>query len=390
MTTFAVLGLGLMGRAICYDLLLSDPNHIVIGFDRDKTSRTRAMKEFDSFGERFSTVELELSTEDNPESHFLVNIFRSSNVIVAFGAIDYKFNLFLTGVCIAAGCSFVDLGGNPNVVQSQRQLQDAAQDAQVTIIPDLGLAPGMVNIVAAARMRDFQTLYECHLRVGGLPQQPKTLLKYQLVFAVRGLTNEYLEDAVILRDGRITTIPSLTGNEPLTFPDPWGELEAFNTGGGSGGLPYLFEGKVPSLTYKTIRYQGHVRYFILLKDLGLLSSQYPPSPTISPRELVEFGLEQYLPRNEPDVVLARISIHGKIEGKRQTRVYQLIDLMDPKTGHSAMARTTAYPTSIIGQYIANETISTPGVLYGEEAVPIKAFLDDLSRRQIKFETIRNQ
>ncbi|MFW9778899.1 MAG: saccharopine dehydrogenase family protein [Candidatus Heimdallarchaeota archaeon] len=387
MPTFAVLGLGLMGQAICHDLLMSDPEYNVIGFDRDKTTRTNAMNKFSSFKERFSTIELNLSAQDDPESHFLKNVFRSSEVAVAFGAIDYQFNPFLTKLSINAGCSFIDLGGNSNIVQAQRQLHRAAETARVTIIPDLGLAPGMVNIVAAGWMREFQTLHECHLRVGGLPQRPGNLLKYQKVFSIRGLTNEYLEDAVILRNGRMTTVPALTGEEHLSFPKPWGDLEAFHTGGGSGGLPKLYEGKIQHLTYKTIRYPGHFQYFILLKELGLLASQFPPDPTISPREVLEFGLEQYLPSNAPDAVLVQITITGIREGARQTRTYQLIDQMDPKTGYSAMARTTAFPTSIIGQYIAKGILNTPGVLYAEEAIPIEVFLNDLEQRQIKFEMI---
>lgn len=374
-----------MGRSICHDLLTSNPEHAVLGFDRDKITRTKAMTKFASYKERFSTHELNLSADDKPASHFLVTIFQSSNTTVVFGAIDYQFNLFLTKLCISAECSFVDLGGNPNVVQAQRQIHHTAQDAQVTIIPDLGLAPGMVNIVAAAKMREFETLHESHLRVGGLPQQPKTLLKYQQVFSVRGLTNEYMEDAVIIRNGRKTTVPALTEHESLSFPQPWGNLEAFHTSGGSGGLPDLFEGKIQHLTYKTIRFPGHVRYFIFLKHLGLFAPQFSPDPTVSPRELVEFGLERYLPKNDPDVVLVRISISGLIDGNQQTHIYQLIDLMDPSTGHSAMARTTAYPTSIIGQFIAKGIIKTPGVLYGEEIIPIKAFLHDLTQRQIQFD-----
>lgn len=374
-----------MGRTICHDLLTSNPNHVVVGYDRAKAARNQAETRFASFGERFSTSVLTLSIEEKPENHSLNDKFRLANINVVFGAIDYKFNLFLSKICLAAECSFVDLGGNPSVVQAQRALHHEAQDAKVVIIPDLGLAPGMVNIIAAAKMKDFEILNDCHLRVGGLPQEPRTLLKYQRVFSIRGLTNEYLEDAVIIRDGKRTIVPSLTGTESLSFPEPWGNLEAFHTGGGSGGLPYLLEGKIQNLTYKTIRFPGHVQYFVLMKELGLFSSQFPPNPTISPRNIVEYGLERYLPRNAPDAVLVRITINGIKRGEKQTNTYQLIDLLDPVTGHSAMARTTAYPTSIIGQYIAKGTIANPGVQYAEEVVPIDAFQADLEQRRIQFE-----
>ncbi|MHA1444937.1 MAG: saccharopine dehydrogenase family protein, partial [Candidatus Hodarchaeales archaeon] len=201
MVNYAVLGLGMMGSAICYDLLTHDPSSQVFGFDKDLEVHKKQKMKFKSFEKRFHTFSLDLNLKDSQEAHILRKILTEYNISVVFGAIDYKFNYWLTKLCVLVGCSFVDLGGNPKVVQEQRSLESEAQNANVTIIPDLGLAPGVINIIAAYGMRKFDSIKECHLRVGGLPQEPKTILKYQQVFSIRGLTNEYLEDARIVRNG---------------------------------------------------------------------------------------------------------------------------------------------------------------------------------------------
>ena len=266
MKSFAVLGLGLMGRAICYDLLSFAQNHKVYGFELNDTRRKELEKEFSAFKDRFSAKKLSLEMKPDLTSESLVRELQELDVKVVFGAIDYEYNEYLTKVCISAGCSFVDLGGNPEIVQKQQQLNEQAKKAQVTIIPDLGLAPGMAGIIAASVMQEFSHLQECHIRVGGLPQEPKTILNYQQVFSIRGLTNEYLEDAIVIRDSKIATVESLTEIEELDFPKPWGKLEAFQTSGGTSNLPRIYEGKINELTYKTIRFPGHCQFFKFLKD----------------------------------------------------------------------------------------------------------------------------
>ncbi len=388
MPNYAVLGLGLMGSALCYDLLTYDPTSQVYGFDKEPKQREKQKIKLRNFEKRFHVENLDLNEKNQQK---LKQVLIENEIAVVFGAVDYKFNFGLTKICMEASCSFVDLGGNPSVVQKQQTMDKEAKKAEVTIIPDLGLAPGMVNIVAAHGMRKFDSLDECHLRVGGLPQEPKTILNYQQVFAIRGLTNEYLEDAKVIEDGTLKNIPSLTDIEKISFPKPWGELEAFNTSGGISSLPDIFEGSIKQLTYKTIRFPGHAQFFSFLKEFGLLSSEdFPLNPGVSPREVIEYYLVKNLPQNQPDAVLARITILGKINNQVRTHVYQLIDLYDTKAEFSAMARTTAFPASIIGQFIAHGKIIIHGVLKCEEHVPTSALIDELEKRNIQFEFIEYQ
>ena len=217
------------------------------------------------------------------------------------------------------------------------------------------------------------------------PITKKTILNYQQVFSIRGLTNEYLEDALVIRDGKIQKVKSMTEVEELKFDNPYGWLEAFQTSGGTSSLPELFEGKINNLTYKTIRYPGHAQFFKFLIDFELLSSG-PNSElaNTNPREVIEYYLQKNLPKGDPDVVLMRITVCGKIKDIEKLLQYDLIDTFDPQTQHTAMARTTSYPISIIGQMVANGIIKERGVLYSEKSVPEVEFMNQLSLRNINF------
>lgn len=376
MTTYAVFGLGMMGKAIVYDILQHDLESTVIGYEYDQSRIAQVVDDFTTYGDRFQAQQLILTLDTDLQNEL-------EGVDVAIGAIDYKYNLLLTRNCIISGVHFLDLGGNPEVVDSQHALSGQAEEANVTVIPDCGLAPGMVNVLAAGIMDRFQKLDECHIRVGGLPQHPQGILKYQQVFSIRGLTNEYIEDAIVIRDGEIQAVKSLTEIEELSFPAPYDQLEAFQTAGGTSSLPKLYEGKIGNLTYKTIRYKGHVQFFRFLQEYELLSDLEEGGFSHSPRQLIEYYLEKHLPKNGPDVVLIRISVAGILNGESLVEKWDCID--NPQT-YSAMARTTAFPISIIAQFIAHGIITERGVIPGESCVPFEQFKEQLDKRGIMFET----
>src|ERR671917_551892 len=165
---------------------------------------------------------------------------------------------------VGAGTNFCDLGGNNAVVDAELALDAEARAAGVNVIPDCGLAPGMVSVLAAHGAARFERLDELHIRVGGLPQTPRPPLDYQIVFSVVGLINEYVERARVIRGGQVVEVESLTEIEALEFPAPFERMEAFQTSGGTSTLPDTFHGRLQELDYKTIRYPGHCEQFKLL------------------------------------------------------------------------------------------------------------------------------
>jgi lysine 6-dehydrogenase len=366
-----VLGAGRMGYGAVYDLARQrDVEQVTIA----DAIAERAHRVASAVGEG-KAVPLQLDVTDQNAA---VNAMRRHDAVLS--CVLYKLNTALARAAILAGANFCDLGGNNDIVVAELALDDEARRAGINIIPDCGLAPGMVAMLvahAAARMEKIEAI---HIRVGGLPQNPKPPLDYQLVFSVEGLINEYVEPARIIRNGRITTVESMTELEEIEFPAPFGILEAFQTSGGTSTLPDTFLGRVKELDYKTIRYRGHCEKFKAMIDLGLCSSEAVALDglRISPRRLVAELLVRNLPADEPDVVLVRVEVSG---GGRKLR-YDLIDRFDEASGLSAMMRSTAFPASIVALMMARGQTARRGALPQERCLPPELFMNELVTRGI--------
>jgi len=370
-----VLGAGMMARAVSYDLMRQPDVDAVLLVDRDRT-RLRGLKKW------LRNPKVSAAPGDATDRPSMARLMRECDVCVS--CVPYMFNLDLARVAVAAGTHFCDLGGNNDVVARQFALDARAKKAGVTVVPDCGLAPGMVSILAADGFSRLDRTLEVHVRVGGLPRRPKPPLNYRIVFSANGLINEYAEDCVVLRDGRAKTVPALEDIESLRFPAPFGTLEAFNTSGGSSTLPQTFRGRVKTLDYKTIRYPGHCEKFKLLFDLGLAG----PKPVnvdgqrVVPRRLLIHQLEETLGFETDDVVLTRVDVLGMKSGRRRRIRYQFVDYADKKTGLTAMMRTTGFSASVVALILGRGQATRTGAIPGEVAIPSGRFIHELRARGI--------
>lgn len=293
-----VLGAGRMGFGAAYDLAHSPEVESVTIADLDlELARQTARK---VGGSKLTPKRIDVRNHDK-----VVELMRGHDS--AISCVLYHFSLQLARAAIEAGVNFCDLGGNNRVVASELALDQAARSAGINIIPDCGLAPGMASVLVAHGAARFDQLEAIRIRVGGLPQNPKPPLNYQIVFAVEGLINEYVEPSSVMRGGKVFEVESLTEVESLEFPSV-GTLEAFHTSGGVSTLPESLAGKVRDLDYKTIRYPGHCERFKMLVDLGLCSSEEVElnGKRVTPRAMTGELLRRHLPADEPDLVLIRI------------------------------------------------------------------------------------
>lgn len=370
-----------MGRAAAWDLGRQPGVTEVRLIDHDAAALAAAERELSALRERSlwsATVTLSTARHDLDDARGHVELLRGFDV--ALSSADYRFNEQLTRAAIEARVHLCDLGGNLFVVEKQLAMHEDAKRAGITVVPDCGLAPGMACLLAALAAERLDAVDQLSLRVGGLPAHPKPPLNYKLVFSVRGLTNEYLEPAEVLKDGKIVRVPSLTEIEPIEFPYPFGTLEAFNTSGGCSTLPRTLRHKVKSLDYKTIRYPGHGAAFAAMHAIGLLSDQ--PVDGVSPRVFTEALLTRALSDDDTDVVLVRVTASGVQKGERGWLVFELVDRHDVRTGHSAMARTTSYPAAAVAYMLAAGAVEARGVLPGEQCVPLEPFLQAVRARGI--------
>jgi len=378
----ALLGSGMMGRAIAYDLNLNPRIDRILVCDIDMT--------FAQDVARFIGSDKIIPTWVDVRNLTGTRKAIEGSVVV-ISAIHYQFNYMLSKMAIEMGAHFIDLGGNPHVVGQQLTLNEAAKSKGVTIIPDTGLAPGMVQIITSHGASKFDKLENISIRVGGLPQNPKPPLNYSVVFSVEGLINEYVEDAIVIRDGRVQPVKSLTEVEEIIFPPPFGKLEAFQTAGGSSTLPITFYGRVKNLDYKTIRYPGHSQIFQTLISLGLCSSEeiIINGLKVTPRKITGLLLEKALRGEGKDAVLMSIAIDGTVGGKNRSLTYRMIDYYDDKTNLTAMMRSTGFPSAIIAQMLAEGKIEKKGVVPQELSVPPEQFVQEIARRNLKLEEIWN-
>lgn len=374
-----VLGAGRMGHGAVFDLIHNSPDIervTVADFDLEKAK---------AVAKAVDPSRVDASQIDASDNAAVTELMRGHDSVIS--CVNYWYNVALSKAAISVGANFCDLGGNNYIVDEQLALDTEAKAAGVNIIPDCGLAPGMVSILAMHGAAKFDSLDEIHIRVGGLPQKPEPPFDYQLVFSVEGLINEYIEVARVIRDGEIKTVDSMTELESLSF-DGFPPLEAFQTSGGTSTLPDTFLGKVKELDYKTIRYAGHCDKFKTMIDLGLCSSEeiIADFQRVKPRKVFGELLQKHLPADGPDYVLVRLEFKGisKTEDQKpKTLRYDIVDKQDESTGLSAMMRTTAFPASIIAQMMARGDVLSRGASPQEKAIDPDKFVAELARREIK-------
>ena len=370
-----VLGAGMMGRVIAYDLDLFSGFERIIISDNDTKTRNSAKK-------FLKETNVDVVPINVDKLNQVKNYFQKVDVVVS--AVPYQFNFKLAKIAVETKTHFVDLGGNNTIVEDERSLFSKAKKSGVTIIPDSGLAPGFVSVITRDIVDHMDTVDSVKLRVGGLPRHPQPPLNYQIVFSPYGLINEYVEDAIILDKGRILEKKSMTEVEFLEFPKPFGTMEAFLTSGGCSTLPFTYKDMIGYLDYKTIRYPGHCEKIKAFLDLGLADETkiHIAGQTVVPRDVFVSMLTKHVPTTGEDVVLLKVLSRGTITGKKKSREYLMIDYCDTKHDITAMMRTTGYPVSITAQMIENGTIQERGVFCPEEIIPPTSFFAELKKRDI--------
>src|SRR5689334_1232170 len=303
-----VLGAGLQGSACAYDLL-----------QNPEVSQVRlADVRFDhlpEFLKPLSGPRLIPTTLDVRDREAVLAVMRESDAVMS--AIPYYFNLALAECAVEAGVHFCDLGGNTEIVFQQKELADRAVAKGITIVPDCGVAPGMVNILAEYGIRQLDAVESVRIYVGGLPQEPEPPLNYQVVYSLEGVLDYYTTLSWVLRDGKRTQVRALSELEPVSFANGVGTLEAFHTAGGLSTMAFRYEGKIPEMEYKTLRYPGHAERMEAIRELGLLDLDPVDvkGMKIIPREAFMAIVGPRLTKPEgKDLVALRVVVTGRKGG----------------------------------------------------------------------------
>jgi lysine 6-dehydrogenase len=310
---------------------------------------------------------------------------------VVLSAVPYYFNLAITRASVAAGAHYCDLGGNTEVVRAQMALDAEARRAGVSIVPDCGMGPGLVNTLGAYAIHLLAEQLsaeprEVYVYDGGLPQNPVPPWNYQLSFHINGLTNEMDGEAIFIRDGKMVQVPTLSEPEWLDFPG-LGRLEADVTSGGTSTAAWTYLGKLERFENKVLRYPGHYEWLRAYKALGLFSERpiQVDGQEIVPRQVYHTLLEPKIGGSEVrDVCVMRVVGRGLRAGQPVTVTVDLLDRYDEATGFTAMERLTGWHASVMMGFQARGRVQA-GAKPVELAIPAGEFMEALRGRGIRFE-----
>jgi saccharopine dehydrogenase-like NADP-dependent oxidoreductase len=343
----ALVGAGLIGRSIAH-LLRETGDFDIVAFDRD----ARALELLDAAGIQTRAV-------DCADANVMRAALRGFDVLI--NAMPYYLAVPIATAAKAAGVHYFDLTEDVRATHAIRAL---AADSTHAFMPQCGLAPGLIGIVAHDLAQRFDDLREIKMRVGALPEFPTNALKYNLTWSIDGLINEYCQPCEAIREGQMQWVQPLEGLEHFSLDGT--EYEAFNTSGGLGTLCETLAGRVEALDYKSVRYPGHRDLMkFLLDDLRMSTD----------RDGLKAMLQRAVPCTVQDVVLVFVTATGMRDGRLVQDVFTRKIFAKTVSGMpmSAIQITTA------GAICAEIDLFREGVLPSsgfirQEQVPLDAFL----------------
>jgi saccharopine dehydrogenase-like NADP-dependent oxidoreductase len=350
MKDVVVIGAGKIGATVAgllastgdYQVTLADRSPEVLGnLDRDERIRIMA-----------ADVEDSLKLVDLLNGQFAV-----------LNAAPFRLTKHIAEAARAAGTHYLDLTED---VVSTRRVRELAANANTAFIPQCGLAPGFVSIVAFDMAKGFEVLDSVRLRVGALPQYPSNAINYNLTWSTDGVINEYCEACEAIVNGVRREVPPLEEREEFSVDGV--TYEAFNTSGGVGTLCDTLEGKVRTLNYRTIRYPGHAAIMrALLNDLRLRDR----------RNVLKDILEHAVPTTLQDVVIIFVTVSGHKKGHLVQETYANKIYSRDVDGRtlSAIQITTAAAICTVLDLLATGQLPQSGFIRQED-IPLKVFLEN--------------
>jgi saccharopine dehydrogenase-like NADP-dependent oxidoreductase len=343
MQKIVLLGAGKIGRMIA-KMLAATGEYDVLVADRDAALLERVSQQ-----SKVATRQVHVERADQ-----LAAVLAGRDTVIS--ALSYRFNPAVAQAALAAGASYYDLTEDIEATRRVRKIAEAAKPNQV-FVPQCGLAPGFISIVANHLTKHFDELDTVRMRVGALPQFPSNALKYNLTWSTDGLINEYCNPCEAIHDKRRIEVLALEGLEHFSLDGV--RYEAFNTSGGIGTLCETLEGRVRELNYKTIRYVGHRELAALLVSELRLSER---------RELLKDILEYAVPITFQDVVVTFCTVTGHRKG-------QLVQISDARKIYgqeidgerwSAIQITTAAGLCAVLDLCATRKVAGQGFVKQEE------------------------
>lgn len=381
---YLILGAGRQGTAAAYDLARHGSAEQIVLADAGPEAARRSAARVNHLAGHEVVRGVTLDVTDKAALRASME-----GVDVALSAVPYYYNLDITRTAIEAGVHLCDMGGNTDVVKAQLDLSDQARQAGISLLPDCGMGPGLVNVLAVYAMELLDETREITIYDGGLPQDPQPPWNYQCTFHINGLTNEYDGEVMLIRDGQIVNVPALSECQMIDL-SPLGTFETFIAAGGSTA-PWTFEGKLERFETRIMRYPGHYAWFKGFQTLGLFSQEpiQVGDQTVVPRDVYHALLAPKIQASAiKDVAYMRCKGVGKKDGEPATMIVDLVDTHDEVTGFTAMERLTGWHCAIMMIFQATGIIPAGARplerLLLDGTPPAGAVMEQVARRGIEF------
>jgi saccharopine dehydrogenase-like NADP-dependent oxidoreductase len=293
-------------------------------------------------------------------------------------ACSFDVNRFIALSALEAGTSYFDLTEDVETTRRVRELASEAADGQI-FMPQCGLAPGFIGILATSMMKGFDRLDALRMRVGALPEYPHNQLMYHLTWSTDGVINEYCKPCEVIHRGHRQEVLALDGLERFAIDGV--EYEAFNTSGGLGTLCETLEGKVNELNYKTVRYPGH-HYLMDFLINGLRMGD-----TLETQRQLGRIFDRAIPMTRQDVVLMLCAASGWRQGfyTEETNARKIYHQQVGSEHWSAIQLTTAAAACVVVDLFRENKLKVQRGFVRQEDVELEVFLANRFGRYYAFD-----
>jgi saccharopine dehydrogenase-like NADP-dependent oxidoreductase len=318
---------------------------------------------------------------DARDMNVLSQIVQGSDCVIS--CVPPELNPDLAQLCLDAGVHFCDLGGNDQFVKQELALAEQAREKSVWVVPNCGLAPGLVNILCLHAIDQLDRADAAHLRVGDVPLHPEPPFNFRISWSAERIIDDYTNPAQLIQDGRTVEVDPLSRDEDIHFDeDPFEHMEAFCTQGGLSTLTNTLSDTVDALDHKTIRWPGHAQQMRFIMGLGLGEDRKIGVRThLTYRDILVRRMRERLGGDYEDAVLLRVVVRGERDGRPASIVYEMVERYNPDTHQTAMMRCTAIPTIVAALLLAREeSVSGGGADVPEHVLPRDKFLNEVAER----------
>lgn len=376
-----VLGAGLVGGPMALDLMTERDYEVSIA-DRDE-NRLEILKEKSLKWQSVSRKPLTTLCRDLSDTHQVSSLVAGYDMVV--NAVPGFMGFRTLQAVIEAGKNVVDIAF---FIEDPFELDNLAIRNNVTALMDMGVAPGMCNVLIGYAHHLLDHTDEVLYMVGGLPEIREWPYEYKAVFSPVDVIEEYIRPARYLENGNFIVKPALSDPELINFP-AIGTLEAFNTDGLRSLVKTI---KCPNMKEKTLRYPGHIEKMKLLRETGFFSQEEIEINGTAIRP-VDFTAKLLFPKwklleGEVDITIMKVVVKGRKEGRNLSFTWDLYDKYDPVTRIHSMARTTGYAATSAVRMIEKGLYTKKGIsvpeYIGQFPQCVEFMLETQAARNIKY------